>query len=429
MLNVLRRSWICSLACGLAAVALLPAALASGGGVKPNDQIRVGILHSMTGTMAISEKAVVDATLLAIDEINASGGLLGRRVVPTLRDGASDWPRFAREAEGLVRDTEIVAVFGCWTSASRKSVRPIFERAGHLLFYPVQYEGMEISPTIIYTGAAPNQQIIPAVKWALDNVGRRFFLVGSDYVFPRMANEVIRDQLGTLKAEVVGERYLPLGSQDVATIVAEIVAKKPDVILNTINGDTNVAFFKALRAAGITPKQIPTISFSIGENELVAMDRSQVAGDYAVWNYFQSISTERNQRFVAAFKARYGADRVVSDPMEAAYDAVYLWAAAVRRAGTADVASVREALLGRVFDAPGGPVYVDPLNHHLWKTVRVGRIRDNGQFDIVWESPKPIRPQPFPASRPQAQWEAAVDELFRRWGGQWAAPAGAKAVQ
>ncbi len=386
--------------------------------------IRVGILHSMSGTMAISETPVVDAVLLVIKQINKNGGLLGgRKVVPILADGRSDWPTFAKESRRLLSDEKVCAVFGCWTSASRKTVRPIFEELGGLLFYPVQYEGLEQSPNIVYLGAAPNQQIIPAVKWAFDNLGsRRFYLVGSDYVFPRAANAVIGDQVKALGAQVVGEDYIPLGRTDVESMVAKIVAAKPDVILNTINGDTNLAFFKALRAAGISPKMIPTISFSIGESELPSLNPSTCAGDYAVWNYFQSLDGPRNAAFVEAFRKRYGADRVVSDPMEAAYCAVNLWAQAVEDAGTENTDAVRKTILDQSMAAPEGVILIDPETQHAWRPVRVGRIRADGQFDIVWDSHRPVRPQPFPLSRTPGQWEQFLDNLRAGWNGNWAAP-------
>lgn len=266
--------------------------------------IKVGVLHSLTGTMAISATSVCDATLLAIEELNAAGGVLGRRIEPVVADGKSDWPTFASEAERLITREHVAVVFGCWTSAGRKTVKPIFEKHDHLLFYPVQYEGLEQSPNIIYTGAAPNQQILPAVKWSFDHLGRRFFLVGSDYVFPRTANAIIKAQVTALGGEIVGEEYLRLGSSEAAAVVQKIVQARPTVILNTINGDSNVAFFAALRGAGITPARIPTVSFSLAEGELRHMDARTMAGDYAAWNYFQSVDSPENRRFVEAFRAR-----------------------------------------------------------------------------------------------------------------------------
>ena len=359
--------------------------------------IKVGILHSLTGTMAISETAVVDAALMAIDEINAAGGLLGRQILPLVVDGASDPLVFAREAERLIQKEAVSTIFGCWTSACRRTLRPVIEANDHLLFYPVQYEGLEQSPNIVYLGAAPNQQIVPAVEWVLRTGRKRLFLVGSDYVFPRVANAIIRDYVGKWRGEIVAERYLLLGSDEASDIVAEIVARRPDAILNTINGDSNPAFFRALRAAGITPEDIPTISFSISENELASFDADLMAGDIASWTYFQSLDEEHNRTFVADFKARYGDDRVIGDPMVAAYEGIHLWALAVAAAGSAEVDEIRAKVGHRGFLGPGGIVYVDAENQHVWKKVRIGRIRGDGQFDIVWSSEIPIRPEPYPA--------------------------------
>jgi urea transport system substrate-binding protein len=384
--------------------------------------IRIGVLHSLTGTMAISEKSVVDAVTLAVEEINRSGGLLGRQIEMVVADGQSNNEIFAREAERLIATEKVDVVFGCWTSGSRKTVRPVFEKRDHLLFYPVQYEGLESSPNIVYMGAAPNQQIIPAVRWAVRTKGRRFFLVGSDYVFPRAANAIIRDHLGPWRGQVVGEEYVRLGERDMSGVIKAIVAAKPEVILNTLNGDSNVAFFDALRAAGITAAAVPTISFSIAENELQSLPREKMAGDYAAWNYFQSIDTAINQQFVQAFKARYGAARATSDPLEAAYVGVHLWAAAVTSAGTTDVKKVRQAVADRSQRGPGGMVYVDPENRHTWKTVRIGQIRPDGQFDIVWSSEYPIRPVPYPPQRTVQAWEAMLQQLYASWGNRWVRP-------
>jgi len=384
--------------------------------------IRVGVLHSLSGTMAISEKPVVDATVLAIEEINRDGGLLGRRLETVIADGRSDWPTFAREAERLITEEQVAVIFGCWTSASRKTVRPVFENHDHLLFYPVQYEGLEDSPNIVYTGAAPNQQILPAVKWCFDNLGKRFFLVGSDYVFPRTANAIIREQLGALKGEIVGEAYLLLGSDDARGIVKQIVAATPDVILNTINGDSNVAFFRELRLAGVSPRDMPTMSFSIAERELLELDVENMVGDYACWNYFQSVETPENRRVVEAFRNRYGADCVVHDPMEAAYFGVYVWAQAVRDARTDAIVGVHQTIRDQTFLAPEGIVTIDAANRHTWKTVRIGRIRPDGQFEIVWTSEKPIRPVPYPVYRSKAEWNLFLRELYDGWGGRWANP-------
>ena len=385
------------------------------------DPIRVGVLHSLTGTMAISERAVVDATLLAIEDVNRSGGVLGRHVEAVVRDGASNATTFATETERLIVQDRVAATFGCWTSASRKQVKPIVERERHLLFYPLQYEGLEQSPYIVYTGAAPNQQIIPAVRWAADNLGRRFYLVGSDYVFPRTANAIIQHVVNILGGKVVGEDYLLLGSRDTAAIVERIQKAQPDVILNTINGDSNVAFFEGLHRAGMTPNELPVMSFSIAETELSTMNHAHVEGHYAAWNYFQSISREENRAFLSRLHEAYGPSRVASDPMEAAYIGVHLWAHAVRDAHSIDTEEVRRALGDQSFPAPEGVVYVDPETQHTWKMVRVGRIKSDGQFDIVWDSGKPVRPVPYPSYRSRAEWEAFLNALHGRWRG-WANP-------
>jgi urea transport system substrate-binding protein len=384
--------------------------------------IRVGVLHSLSGTMAISEQSVADATLLAIEEINAGGGLLGRKVEPVVADGQSDWSTFASEAERLITEEKVSAVFGCWTSASRKNVKPIFEKYEHLLFYPVQYEGLEQSPNIVYTGAAPNQQIIPAVKWCFDNLGQKFFLVGSDYVFPRTANAIIKDQLGALRGEVLGEEYILLGSREVEEAVRKIVETQPEVILNTINGDTNIAFFRELRAAGVTAAEIPTMSFSIAEDELRTLGGENVVGDYACWNYFQSVDTDENRRFVKGFRARFGHDRVTDDPMEAAYLGVHLWAQAVRDAGTDEVNEVRKAIPDQTLQAPEGIVYINAENNHTWKIVRIGRVKKDGQFEIVWSSQKPVRPVPYPVYRSPSEWHDFLDDLYTGWGKKWSNP-------
>lgn len=387
---------------------------------KETATIKVGILHSLTGTLAISEQPVVNATLLAIEEINQNGGLLGQKIEPIVVDGKSSNLEFARGAQRLISEAGVVTVFGCWTSASRKTVKPIFEQYQHLLIYPLQYEGLEESPNIVYTGATPNQQIIPAVKWAFENLGQKFYLVGSDYVFPRAANTIIKSQLKALKAVVTGESYLPLGSKRVNKIVREISETKPDVILNTINGDTNIAFFRELRRAGITPQQIPTISFSIGETELQSLDIRQMVGDYAAWNYFQSVDSPVNQQFVQNYRQKYGLNQVVNDPMESAYFGVYLWAQAVQKAQSAKVQHIRSAIVRQSRLSPGGVVYIDSQNQHTWKTVRIGQIAGNGQFTIKWSSERPIPPTPYPIFRSKEAWQIYLNNLYQEWGYNWA---------
>ncbi len=382
--------------------------------------IKVGILHSLSGTMAISEKAVANAALMAIEEINQKGGLLGRKIEPIIVDGKSDWAHFAQEAERLITQEKVSVVFGCWTSASRKTVKPIFEKHKHLLFYPVQYEGLEQSPNIVYTGAAPNQQIIPATKWAFDNIGKRFFIVGSDYVFPRTASAIMQDLIKQLGGEVVGDEYILLGSKDVAQAVEQIKKTRPDVIMNNINGDTNIEFFKQLRQAGITTNKIPTFSFSIAEDELRSLDKKTMEGEYTTWNYFQSVDTEENKIFVTNYQKRFGADMVTDDPIEAGYISVNLWAQTVRKTGTDQVNEVRKNLPNQSFMAPGGLVYIDAENQHIWKTVHIGKFKIDGQVDIVWSSNKPIKPIPYPNSRKRENWNSFLNKLYEGWGGNWA---------
>lgn len=385
--------------------------------------IKVGILHSRTGAMAISESSMIDAEVLALEEINARGGLLGRRIHYVVADGESDWPTYARKARQLIQEERVEVIFGCWTSASRKTVRPVIEQEDHLLIYPMAYEGLEISRNIIYTGAAPNQQIIPAVKWSYDNLNaRRFFLVGSDYIWPHSVNAIIKDQLKALKAELVGEEYIYFGSSKVAGVVRKIQDAKPDVILSAVVGDTNLVFYPELRRVGIRPEQTPVISFSIAEDELRKLSPRDVAGNYSAWNYFQAIDRPENRAFVEAFQARYGRDRVTSDVMSAAYNSVKLWAQAVEEAGDSTTSLVRESIRRQSLNAPEGVISIDPSTHHTWRPVYIAKVRPDGQFDLVWSSKTPIRPVPYPISRPQAEWDAFLTGLYTKWGGSWANP-------
>ena len=394
----------------------------SGITIIKDDPIKIGIVHSLTGTMAISEKPVVDSTLLAIKQINERGGILDRKVIPIVLDGKSDWDTFANQAEYLIVEEEVDVIFGGWTSASRKTMLPVIEKYDHLLFYPVQYEGLEQSPNIIYTGAAPNQQVIPAVIWAHQTLGNKFFLVGSDYVFPRSANEIIKHQIEELGGEVVGEEYKLLGEKNFDDVIAKISAVNPNVILNTINGDSNVHFFKALRNNGITSENIPTISFSIAEDEIRHIGAEYVKGDFASWNYFQSLENESNRDFVASFKNEYGQDRVTDDPMEAAYNGVFLYAKAVEKAESTNLHNLRNAIKGLTLSAPEGTIGIDPLNQHLAKVIRIGQILDNGQFKIVASSEDPIRPIPYPDYKTKSEWNEFLNEMYLKWDENWANP-------
>ena len=385
--------------------------------------IVVGILHSQTGPMAVSERAMIDAEVMALEEINRGGGLLGRPVRWVIADGASDWPTFAREAERLIRQERVAVIFGCLTSASRKAVLPVVESTNHLLVYPMAYEGLEQSPNVVYTGASPNQQIIPAVQWCHETLGaRRFFLVGTDYIWPHCVNEIVKDQLASLGAEVAGEAYLPFAATACDDVARAIAAAKPDVILSSVTGTNALPFARALRAAGVEPATTPLVTFALGENELQEGAAADLAGHYAAWNYFQSLDRPENVRFVKAFQARYGARRTTSDPLVAAYNSVHLWAQAVREAETADVALVRSTLRHQSLDAPEGIIAVDPETQHTWRPVFIGQIRADGQVDVVWSSRTPVRPMPFPISRSRTDWERFVAALARGWGGAWANP-------
>ncbi|MCX6044339.1 MAG: urea ABC transporter substrate-binding protein [Chloroflexi bacterium] len=362
------------------------------------DTIKVGVLHSLSGTMSISEVSVRDATLLAIKEINAAGGVLGKQLEPVVEDGASDWPTFAEKAKKLLQQDKVAVVFGCWTSASRKAVKPVFEELNGLLFYPVQYEGLEQSPNIFYTGAEPTQQIIPGVEYLVNELkAKKIYLLGSDYVFPRTANLIIKAQLKALGVELAGEEYVPLGGTEFSTIISKIQEAKPDAIFNTLNGDSNVAFFKQFKDAGFTPETLPVMSVSVAEEEVRGIGAANIAGHYVAWNYYQTTDTPENKAFVAAYKAAYGADRVTDDPIEAGYFGVYLWKAMAEKAGSVAVADIKKAAAtGEIsYAAPEGTVKVDPENQHTWKYVRIGKINAEGLIDEVFSSKEAVQPDPF----------------------------------
>jgi urea transport system substrate-binding protein len=391
------------------------------------EPIKVGILFSLRGTMANTGGPSTDAAILAIDELNSQGGLLGRRIEPIVEDGESDYRKFTQLSEKLITQDHVCAIFGCRTSASRKAVRPVVEKHNNLLFYPMQFEGLEESPNIIYLGAAPNQQMLPAIDYMLGiQRRRRLFLVGSDYVFPHAANAIIRDEVRGKYPDVkiVGEKYIPFGSTEVSAAIQAILDTKPDLVLNTINGDTNAAFFRAYRRAGLSAERTPILSFSIGENDLRSLQQEGV-GHYAAWSYFQTVDRPENAAFIRKFRERFTEQRVLSDPMETVYFGVNLWAQAVQAAGSVEPAAVREALKGRSFDAPEGRVRIDPDTVYTWRVIRLGRISEDGQFEILWSSETPRRPVPFPLGaehRTPAAWEHFLDELHRGWGDRWEAP-------
>lgn len=368
--------------------------------------IKVGILHSLTGTMALNETSLVESLQFSIAQLNAAGGINGQMIEAVVADCHSEAEFCARQARRLITEVQVSALFGCWTSACRKEVKPVVEEYHHLLFYPLQYEGMEISPNIIYTGAAPNQQLIPGTNWAVENLGKRAFLVGSDYVFPRMANIIIKDMLKAQGGVVAGERYVVPGDSEMKELVEHIVKMRPQVILNTLNGDSNAAFFAALEEAGLA--DLPLLSFSVDEIGMQAWGGARLTRHYVAWNYFQSLPGEESRRLQAAYQAHYGAGKMISDPMQASNIALQLWVQAAREAGSAEPAKVQRTILRQSMLAPEGVVSIDKDTRHLWKTPRIGKVRPDGQFDIVWEGEQPLAPIPFPSYRDRDEWLALL---------------------
>jgi urea transport system substrate-binding protein len=357
--------------------------------------VKVGLLHSLTGTMSISEIGVRDAELLAIKELNESGGVLGCQIKIIEEDGKSNPRMFAEKARKLLEEDKVATIFGCWTSDSRKAVKPVLEEDYGLLWYPVQYEGFEASPNIMYMGAAPNQQVVPAIDYCVKNIGKRMYLLGSDYIFPRTANAIIKAQLKELGGICVSEIYVPMHESDFNQIVKDIKRLKPDVIINTLNGSSNQSFFSQLKYSDIEADDIPVMSFSISESEIKSIGADKLCGHYTAWNYFESTGSAKNTRFVSAYKQEFGTNMAVGDPEEAAYIAVNMWAAACTRAGTFDVEPVRIAAKGLSYIAPEGIVTIEGSNQHLNKVTRIGKINEKGQIDELYSSGTTVRPDPY----------------------------------
>lgn len=375
------------------------------------DTIKVGILHSLSGTMAISETALKDVALMTIEEINAAGGVMGKKLEPVIVDPASNWPLFAEKARGLISQDKVSVVFGCWTSVSRKSVLPVFKELNSLLFYPVQYEGQELEKNVFYTGAAPNQQAIPAVEYLMSPDGgsaKRWVLLGTDYVYPRTTNKILRAFLlskGVKESDIM-ETYTPFGHSDYQTIVANIKAFSQGgktAVVSTINGDSNVPFYKELGNAGLKATDVPVVAFSVGEEELRGIDTKPLVGQMAAWNYFESLKNPVNEKFVAKYKAYAKAKNlpnyqtaVTNDPMEATYVGMYMWKQAVEKAKSTDTDKVIAAMGGQEFAAPDGyTIKMDETNHHLWKPVYIGEVKADGQFNVVWKTKGPVRAEPW----------------------------------
>ncbi len=374
------------------------------------DPIKIGILHSLSGTMAISEVSLRDTVMMAVEEINAKGGVMGRMIKPVVVDPASNWDLFAEKAKQLLLQDKVAVTFGCWTSVSRKSVLPVFEKNNGLLFYPVQYEGEECSRNVFYTGAAPNQQAVPAVDYLMSKEGggfTKFYLLGTDYVYPRTTNKILRAMLLAKKvpADRIMEEYTPFHHQDYQTICGKLkkfAAGGGAAVISTINGDSNVPFYKEFANQGLRAEDAPIMAFSVAEDELRGMDTSALVGHLAAWNYYQSVDTPQNKQFVANFKAYCkknnlpdGEKRVTDDPIEAAYFGVYIWKQAVEKAGGIEVDKVRKAVYGSKFLAPGGEIMMDEANHHTYRPVLIGEILADGQFKVVSRSPGLVKPEPW----------------------------------
>lgn len=394
-----------------AAGGALTLGLIAAGNAQAEDPIKVGILHSLSGTMAISETSLRDVALMTIDHINDQGGLLGRELEPVVMDPGSDWPTYAEQAREMIEREEVDVIFGSWTSVSREAVLPVLEELNGLMFYPVQYEGEESSRNIFYTGAAPNQQTIPAVEYLMSDEGggaERFYLIGTDYVFPRTTNRIVRAFLNEqgIPDEDIEEVYTPFEHDDFQTIVDDIgsfAEEGPTAVINTVNGDANVAFYQELANQGIDPIDVPVMATSVGEEELRGMDTDPLTGHLAAWNYFMSIDTPENDKFVERWMDYVeeeglsgGSDRVTNDPMEATHMGIRMWAQAVKQAGTTDVDAVRQAVYGQCVDSPSGfEVCMDEENHHLHKPVIIGEIQPDGQFAPVWETDDVVRAEPW----------------------------------
>jgi urea transport system substrate-binding protein len=404
--NPLRRAGLKTLVSALVAAGFAVPALAQ-------NTIKVGVLHSLSGTMAISETVLKDTVLMAIDEINAKGGVLGKKLEPVVVDPASNWPLFAEKAKQLISQDKVAVVFGCWTSVSRKSVLPVFEQTNSLLFYPVQYEGEELSKNVFYTGAAPNQQAIPAVEYLMSKDGgsaKRFVLLGTDYVYPRTTNKILRAFLkskGVADADIL-EEYTPFGHSDYQSIIAKIKKfsseGKKTAVVSTINGDSNVPFYKELGNQGLKATDVPVVAFSVGEEELRGVDTKPLVGHLAAWNYFMSIKNPANDEFTKKWAAYAKAKNIpghkdkplTNDPMEATYIGINMWKQAVEKAKSTDTDKVIAAMAGQTFKAPSGITSkMDEKNHHLHKSVFIGEVKADGQFNVVWKTPGPVQAKPW----------------------------------
>lgn len=386
---------------------------------QKNEPIAVGILYSQTGPLASIEVPITNAVLLAIEEINKQGGLLGRALKPVIFDAKSDLNTFREGAEKLITQEKVAVIFGCFTSASRKTVKPVIEKYKHILVYPTQYEGLEESQDIIYMGAVPNQQILPGVMWSFKNLGQRFFLVGSDYIYPHMAHILIREHITSIGGSIVGEEFVKLSSTHLEHVIKKIQETKPTVIINNLVGkENNEAFFNGLQKAGINSAVMPVMSFVLNETDLQYLSVS-LNGNYCTWNYMQTIPSQENYRFVQNYKNKFGSQNVVNDIMEAEYVGVYLWSFAVRKVGTINHELIKKTIKEESWNAPEGVISIDRKNNHSWKIVRIGKVGNDKQFIIVWNSEEPIEPIPFPVYKDKKAWEKIMQAFYKKWGNKW----------
>lgn len=387
--------------------------------ISKQESVKVGILFSQTGPMSIEDKPLMESALMAIDEINESGGLLGYSLEVVTFDAGSHFENYVLGARELLEKERVVAIFGFGDSVALRNVRSVVEDHGSILIYPLSYEGGNLSKNIVYVGPAPNQQIIPGVVWAMQNLGRKFFLLGSDAIYSHVVHAIIKDLVYSLNGEIVGENYVPVDNNShFNSVIEQIDTSRPNVILNTIEGVTNLNFFKALREAGITSHDIPTISFDITENSLRYLSNVSMEGDYSVWGYFQTIDSPANEKFEEKFYARYGKGRAIDDPMQSIYVGINIWAQAVREAHSFSSSKVLKKIENQSYTAPSGLIYMDPDTHGAYRPVRIGRIEDK-QFNIIWDSRMSVVPTQYTIFRTPQEWDQLINDLYEKWGRQW----------
>jgi urea transport system substrate-binding protein len=386
---------------------------------QKQEVVNVGVLHSLSGTMAISEVPVVNATILAINEINANGGVLGKKINPIIVDGKSNDVVFQNQSKDLIVNKKVDIIFGCWTSSSRKRVIPIIEKNKKLLFYPVQFEGIESSKNVFYLGQSPSQQVMPSILWSYKNIGKKFFLASSDYVYPRVTNKLIKDHLKSLGAELVGEHYIPLGEDNLSNLVSKISKVKPDIIINTINGDSNLYFYKELFDKKI---KTPSLSFSLSEVETMFLNSKHVEGHYFAQSYFNEIKNKQNIEFSKNYRKKHGKHARINAAMVLAYTGVYLWAQAVTKAKSFSPLLLKQELKGESIKSPLGQVMFDRQNNYLWQPSYIGRANSEGQLEIISGNSRNIKARVFPMYHTKIYWHNYLSELYSEWDGSWSAP-------